>query len=153
MGTRLQFDKLIKVTPYFSGPGGLGLSTAGSLTPPPPASALAGLYGGNGAANNRGSADPLRAAQQQQQQQAVMAAVAAATGMRTALFAQAAAAQAAQSVVGPHSAVNGLFGGKTRHNSIDKPAPNRSRLLEDFRCLFNLLHKFVTFSCKNRYTF
>ena len=83
--------------------------------------------------------DPLRAAQQQQQQQAVMAAVAAATGMRTALFAQAAAAQAAQSVVGPHSAVNGLFGGKTRHNSIDKPAPNRSRLLEDFRCIFNLL--------------
>ena len=68
-----------------------------------------------------------------QQQQAMMAAVAAATGMRTALFGAAAAAAAAAAAGQPGGAINGIFGGKARHNSIEKPAPNRSRLLEDFR--------------------
>lgn len=121
---------------FISGPGGLGINT-GSLTPPPPAVSL-GMFGpagtrghmGNGVANDRFNS------QQQQQQQAMMAAVAAATGMRTALFGAAAAAAAAAAAGQPGGAINGIFGGKARHNSIEKPAPNRSRLLEDFRSVY-----------------
>ena len=111
------------------------------MTPPP--SVSLGMFGGPGAnrghMGNGGNPDN-RFNNQQQQQQAMMAAVAAATGMRTALFGAAAAAAAA--AANQPGAINGLFG-KARHNSIEKPAPNRSRLLEDFRYLMSLIKEFL----------
>ena len=125
-------SNLILFSDVFAGPGGLGINT-GTMTPPPPVSL--GMFGGPGAnrghMGNGGNPDN-RFNNQQQQQQAMMAAVAAATGMRTALFGAAAAAAAA--AANQPGAINGLLG-KARHNSIEKPAPNRSRLLEDFRYL------------------
>ena len=122
---------------------GMGVGSGGSLTPPPANLAGLGIFG---AAAQRFSGTPMA------DRAAAAAAAAAFGGPQAALAAAAAAAVAGRGTtngtqLNVGSAGVNFFGtsgsifnegvgtpsNKTRHNSIDKAASNRSKLLEDFR--------------------